>query len=72
MADDAPTTNLSLAEIDAAIRDIMETGQEVVIGDREYKAADLDKLRKLRNEVAAAERSQQGTMFKRVTFGRVC
>lgn len=68
----AETPNkLTLAEIDGAIRNIMEGGQKVVVGDREYHAADLDDLRKLRNEVAAAERSERGTMFQRVTFGRV-
>ena len=68
----AETPNkLTLAEIDGAIRDIMEGGQKVVVGDREYHAADLDDLRKLRNEVAASERSEHGTMFQRVTFGRV-
>lgn len=72
MADASPTTNLTLAEIDAGIRDIIESGQEVVIGDREYKAADLGKLRELRNEVAAAERSKRGGTFVRITFGRVC
>ena len=69
----AETTNstLTLAAIDAGILEILEGGQRVVVGDREYHAADLDDLRKLRNEVAAAERSQQGGMFMRVAFGRV-
>ena len=60
-----------LAAIDAAIVDIAEGGAKIVVGDREYTAADLADLTKLRNDIWGSIQSIQGTMFRRVTFGRV-
>lgn len=68
---DSTNRKLTLAETEAAIRDIQEGGQRVVVGDREYYAADLGDLLKLRDELAAAERDAEGRMFIRVAFGRV-
>lgn len=62
---------LTSAEINAAISEIMTDGQEVTVGDRTYKAANLGDLQKLLQEVSAAERQKQGTMFVRAGFGRV-
>ena len=60
-----------LDAIDEAVIDIASGGAKVVVGDREYQAADLDDLRKLRNDVAGALQSLKSGMFRRVTFGRV-
>ena len=62
---------LTSAEINAAISEIMTDGQEVTVGDRTYKAANLGDLQKLLQEVSAAERQKEGTMFVRAGFGRV-
>lgn len=60
-----------LDAIDAAVLDIASGGAKVVVGDREYTAADLGDLRALRNDIAGALQSLQSGMFRRVTFGRV-
>lgn len=62
---------ITSAEINAAISEIMTDGQEVTVGDRTYKAANLGELQKLLQEVSAAERQKGGTMFVRAGFGRV-
>ena len=62
---------LTSEEINAAISEIMTDGQEVTVGDRTYKAANLGDLQKLLQEVSAAERQKEGTMFVRAGFGRV-
>ncbi len=62
---------ITSAEINAAISEIMTDGQEVTVGDRTYKAANLGDLQKLLQEVSAAERQKAGTMFVRAGFGRV-
>lgn len=62
---------LTSDEIALAIRDILTGGQSVQVGDRMYTAANLDSLRKLHAEVAAAERAKDKRMFTRATFGRL-
>ncbi len=54
-----------------AIRDIMSGGQKVVVGDREFEAAKIADIEKVRDTAWAAIQSAQGGMFRRATFGRV-
>lgn len=51
----------TLAQIDAAILRILNTGQSSRIGDRNYNRANLDQLRRLRNELATQEGAALGT-----------
>ena len=62
---------ITSAQIEAAIADIMANGQEVTVGDRTYRAADIESLQKLLNEVSARERSASGGLFMRASFGRL-
>jgi hypothetical protein len=57
--------------IRAAINEILTDGQEVTVGDRTYRAANLNDLQKLLQETVAEERQAAGTMFVRASFGRV-
>jgi hypothetical protein len=63
--------DITKAEIETAIQDILLNGQEVVVGDRTFKAGDLNDLRKMLAESDARERSAAGTLFMRATFGTV-
>ena len=54
-----------------AIRDILAGGQKVTVGDREYEAAKIEDIEKVRDKAWAAIQSARNTMFRRVTFGRV-
>lgn len=64
-------STITAAEVETAIKDILLNGQEVTVGDRTYRAADLPYLQKLLQEVSASERAAAGTMFMRATFGTV-
>ena len=65
------TSTITVAEIDAAIRDLLTGGQEVTVGDRTFRAANLRELQSLRQEAAAKERSDSGNLFVRATFGSI-
>lgn len=63
--------SLRVSQIDAAILAVNTAGQSYVIGDREFRRADLEALRKMRLDAIATERSAGKTMFQRVRFGTV-
>ena len=63
---------LTVAQIDAAISKILETGQSVTIDGVTYTRAQLDQLRGLRSEIMGEESvSSQGTVFDRALCGAV-
>lgn len=62
-------STITAAEVEAAIKDILLNGQEVTVGDRTYRAADLPDLQKLLQEISGSAQAAAGTMFTRATFG---
>jgi hypothetical protein len=62
---------LTVAAIDAAIAAVNSAGQEYTIGDRTFRRADMETLRKMRLDAIAAERNTAKTIFQRVRFGSV-
>jgi hypothetical protein len=64
-------STITAAQVEAAITEILTGGQEVTVGDRTYRAPDLQDLQRLLKDVTASEQSNAGTMFTRATFGRV-
>ena len=63
--------SLSVSQIDAAILAINSAGQEYTIGDRTFRRADMESLRKMRLDAIATERSTSKAIFQRVRFGKV-
>lgn len=72
MGDTLKELEAELVQVNAAIKDIEAGGQKLVVGDREYTAADLGDLLKHREALWGAIAGLRGQMFRRVTFGRVC
>ena len=70
-ADNLEETQRLYNEAVTAIRDIMNGGQRVTVGDREFEAAKLADLKAFRDELWAEIQSKRGAMFVRATFGRV-
>lgn len=64
--------SLTVAQIDAAITLILETGQTITIDGVSYTRASLDQLRALRSEIQGEEAvTSRGTIFDRAMVGAV-
>ena len=63
--------SLSVSQIDAAITAVIDSGQSYVLGDREYRRADLETLQSLRKDAVALEAAAAKTIFQRVRFGSI-
>jgi len=62
---------LTVAQVDAALTTIINSGQSYTIGDTTYTRADLEALQKLRKDIISNERGVAKTIFQRVRFGSV-
>ena len=61
----------SVAQVDAAITAVIDSGQSYVLGDREFRRADLETLQALRKDAVAVEAAAAKTIFQRVRFGSI-
>jgi hypothetical protein len=60
-------TTLTVAEVETAIKQVLQF-QRVRLLDEEYTFADLERLRDLRDEVAAIKNAENGCFFTPVRF----
>ena len=62
---------LTVAQIDAAITAVINSGQEYTIGDRTYRRGDLEILQSLRKVAVAIEAAAKQNIFQRARFGSI-
>lgn len=58
---------ITVADVDAAIANVLKN-QKYRLGDTEYTFPDLDKLRLMRSELIAEERSASNRVVQKVRF----